>query len=133
MRVLKIALQACGLDPKFYSGAALPKGSDCFDFPVESDLSWKGKKIAGGAAKNVPKVCCFITSRSSIPPGTGREGPIRKSGKGIEQVFGVSIENAAMDPGFYFEAARNPKEELKDNVPRDAGLGGRYGRIREFP
>lgn len=103
---VKVGLQLCRLDPKFYStGDELPKGNDCFDFPVESDLSWKGKKIAGGAQKRSEGVLLHHES-ISIPPGVGREELIRAIRKGLEQVFEVTIENADLDPALYFQAEK---------------------------
>ncbi len=103
---VKIGLQLCGLDSKFYSGKdELSKGNDCFDFPVESDLSWKGKKVAGGAQKRSEG---FLLHHESIliPPGIMREDLIRAIQKGLEQVFGISIQNTDMDPELYFQAER---------------------------
>lgn len=104
---VRMGLQACGLEPGFYGRAEeLPKGSDCFDFPVESDLSWKGQKIAGGAQKRSEGVLLHHES-ISIPPGVAREDLARAIRKGFEQVFAVTIENAGLDPALYFQAERN--------------------------
>jgi len=104
---VKMGLRSCGLDPLFYStGNAMPKGSDCFDFPVESDLSWKGKKIAGGAQKRSEGVLLHHES-ISIPPGVQREDLIRAIRKGFEQVFGAGIENMELDPAIFFDAMNN--------------------------
>ncbi len=104
---VKKGLQACGLDPKFYSREdELPKGKDCFDFPVESDLSWKGKKIAGGAQKRSEGVLLHHES-ISIPEGVERENLIRAVRNGLGEVFGMTIENADLDPELYFQAERN--------------------------
>ncbi|MFA7255752.1 MAG: hypothetical protein WC133_06615 [Candidatus Omnitrophota bacterium] len=103
---VKRGLQICGLDPKFYSHEdGLTPGNDCFDFPVESDLSWKGKKIAGGAQKRSQGVLLHHESIQA-PAGVGRDELIRAIRKGMEEVFGVSIQNADMDPAIYFLAER---------------------------
>ena len=106
---VKIGLQLCSLDPKFYSSQdELSKGSDCFDFPVESDLSWKGKKIAGGAQKRSEGVLLHHES-VLIPSGIMREDLIQAIRKGLEQVFGISIQNTDMDPEIYFQAEKLKK------------------------
>jgi len=109
---VRMALQGCGFDSKFYSlQEGLPKGNDCFDFPVESDLSWKRKKIAGGAQKRSEGVLLHHES-ISIPPGVDREvlaGAIRK---GFEQVFGVSVQKADLDPEIFFEAEKLAKDKI---------------------
>ena len=103
---VRIGFQTCGLDPKFYSReGVLSKGSDCFDFPVESDLLWKGKKIAGGAQKRSEGVLLHHES-ISIPPGVEREELIRAVRRGMEKVFGVTTENIDLDPELYFQAER---------------------------
>lgn len=108
---VSIGLQTCGLDPKFYSDTGkLPKGSDCFDFPVESDLSWKGKKIAGGAQKRSEGVLLHQES-ISIPPTVNREDLVWAIRKGFERVFTVVIENADLEPEFYFQAEKQMKTE----------------------
>jgi lipoate-protein ligase A len=106
---VKMGLQLCGVDPKFYGPEdASIKGNDCFDFPVESDLSWKGKKIAGGAQKRSQGVLLHHESIQA-PAGIGRDELIRAIRKGMEEVFGISIQNADMDPAIYFEAERSSK------------------------
>ena len=108
---VRVGLQACGLDPKFYSGTGkLPKGIDCFDFPVESDLSWKGKKIAGGAQKRSEGVLLHHES-ISIPPGVKLEDLARAIQEGFEQVFAVLIKKADLVPEFYFQAEKQIKTE----------------------
>lgn len=108
---VRMGLQKCGLDPKFYArGEELAKGNDCFDFPVESDLSWKGKKIAGGAQKRGEGVLLHHES-ILIPSGVDREDLIAAIRQGVETVLGVSIQNADIDPQIYFEAVKLAEEK----------------------
>jgi lipoate-protein ligase A len=72
---------------------------------VASDLSWKGKKIAGGAQKRSEGVLLHHES-IQIPAGVDRECLIRAIRKGFEQVFAVTIENADLDPGIFFKAEK---------------------------
>ncbi len=103
---VKMGLLGCGLDPKFYSGSdELPKGNDCFDFPVESDLSWKGKKIAGGAQKRSEGVLLHHES-ILIPPGVKAETLIQAIQKGLGQIFSATIEKAELNPELYFAAIK---------------------------
>ena len=103
---VKIGLQTCGLDPEFYGAKdVLPKGKDCFDFPVKSDLSWKGKKIAGGAQKRAEGVLLHQES-IFVPTGVERRNLICAVSQGLGEVFGVTIENADLDPEWYFQAER---------------------------
>jgi lipoate-protein ligase A len=108
---VKMGLQECGLDPKFYSSTdELPKGNDCFDFPVESDLSWKGKKIAGGAQKRSEGVLLHHES-ISIPPGVEKKDLIAGIRRGFETVFETSIQNIDMDPQIFFKAEQLAKDK----------------------
>lgn len=109
---VRIALQGCGLDSEFYSSKEnLPKGNDCFDFPVESDLSWKGKKIAGGAQKRSEGVLLHHES-ILIPQGIEPKALMRRVCQGMEQVFSLSIQDAILDPEVYFQAEKNSKSML---------------------
>jgi lipoate-protein ligase A len=103
---VKRGLELCGLDPKFYGPEdAVSQGSDCFDFPVESDLSWKKKKIAGGAQKRSGGVLLHQES-ILIPPGVEREDLIRAIRKGLETVFEMTVRDTDLDPEIFFEAER---------------------------
>jgi len=109
---VRIALQGCGLDSKFYSSQdILPKGSDCFDFPVESDLSWKGKKIAGGAQKRSEGILLHHES-VLVPPGIETKQLMRRVCRGMEQVFGIAVLDAVLDPEVYFQAEKSSKNTL---------------------
>jgi lipoate-protein ligase A len=102
---VKIGLELCGLDSKFYGPKDAVQGSDCFDCPVESDLSWKGKKIAGGAQKRSEGVLLHHES-ILIPPGVEWADLIRAIRKGLETVFKMTIRDTDLDPGIFFEAER---------------------------
>ncbi len=109
---VKGGLEQCGLDPKFYDPEGkLPKGSDCFDFPVVSDLSWKGQKIAGGAQKRSGGVLLHQES-IRIPRGVDRWKLMGALRQGFETVFGVTVSNAELDPEIYFCAERNVANNL---------------------
>ncbi|MFA5159101.1 MAG: hypothetical protein WC484_01180 [Candidatus Omnitrophota bacterium] len=103
---VRIGLQTCGLDSKFYSlEDELPKGNDCFDFPVESDLSWNGKKIAGGAQKRSEGV--LLHHESILIPSGVEVGDLMAGIKqGLEAVFNSSIQKTNLDPEIYFQAER---------------------------
>lgn len=108
---VRLGLKSCGLDPKFYAGEEdLPKGNDCFDFPVESDLSWKGKKIAGGAQKRSEGVLLHHES-ITMPGNVERDVLIRAVCEGLAQVFGVSILKADLDPNIYFQAEKGIRDK----------------------
>ena len=107
---VRMGLERCGLATEFYDGNdKLPQGSDCFDFPVESDLAWKGKKIAGGAQKRSEGALLHHES-ILVPPGVGREELPGAVLHGLETIFEVSIQPVDLDPDLYFQAAKNSKD-----------------------
>lgn len=106
---VRLGLQSCGLDPKCYSAdEPLPKGSDCFDFPVESDLSWEGQKIAGGAQKRSEGVLLHHES-IAIPARMGRDQLITAICQGMEAALSVTIQKADLDPELFFQAEKEKK------------------------
>jgi lipoate-protein ligase A len=108
---VKKGLEFCGLDPQFYGPEdEMIQGSDCFDSPVESDLSWKNEKIAGGAQKRSGGVLLHHES-ILIPPGVEREGLIRAIRKGLETVFEITIQDADLDPNIFFDAEQHAKNK----------------------
>ncbi len=105
---VKAGLEQHGFSATSYHAKdELPKGSDCFDFPVESDLAWKGKKVAGGAQKRSEGVLLHHES-VLIPPGIDREELIGSVRNGLEKIFEVHIQPSDMDPELYFQTERNP-------------------------
>jgi lipoate-protein ligase A len=79
---------------------------------VESDLSWKGKKIAGGAQKRSGGVLLHQES-IRIPRGVDRRKLMGALRQGFETVFGVTVSNAELDPEIYFCAERSAANHLQ--------------------
>ena len=103
---VKMGLELCGLDPRFYDPEdAMTRGSDCFDCPVASDLSWRGEKIAGGAQKRSGGVLLHHES-ILIPPGIERQDLVLAIRKGLETVFEMTIRDTDLDPEIFFAAER---------------------------
>jgi len=103
---VKIALRNLGAAPDFYTPQdPLPKGKDCFRFPVESDLSWKGRKIAGGAQKRSRGVLLHQES-IQMPGRSGHDALIVAILGGLAEVFGITVRKAVMDPELVFQAER---------------------------
>ena len=103
---VKMGFEALGLNLKFYRLAEeLPKGNDCFRFPVVSDLAWKGQKIAGGAQKRSQGVLLHQES-IQVPDGMESKKLIAGIIKGFEAVFNVTVTEETWDPGLFFEAEK---------------------------
>ncbi len=111
---VKIALRKFDLDPDFYtSQKTLLQGTDCFRFPVASDLSWKGRKIAGGAQKRSRGVLLHQES-IQIPNCAGREALSEAVLKGLESVLGITVRTADFDPELFFQAERKAALQSAD-------------------
>ncbi|HQB94002.1 MAG TPA: hypothetical protein PK997_02205 [Candidatus Omnitrophota bacterium] len=106
------AFAGLGVDPRFYEETEdLPKGNDCFSYPVARDLAWKGRKIAGGAQKRSGGVLLHHESLTLLP-GVSASDLARGIRRGFEHVFGVRIREAEMDADIFFRAekiARNAR------------------------
>jgi len=110
---VKIALKNFGLELEFYSSQrALPKGKDCFRYPVASDLAWKGHKIAGGAQKRSRGVLLHQESIQK-PKCVERDALGRAVCEGLAAVMGITIRTEDLDPELLFQAERKASTQAK--------------------
>lgn len=108
--VIALAFQRKGFDPCFYTGGEeLPKGDDCFTFPVENDLEWGGQKIAGGAQKRSQGVLLHHES-IRVPPGLSPQELISMIRDSFTAVLKVEFEDVELDADLYFETMYQSKE-----------------------
>lgn len=106
---VRIAFETCGLNLEFYKASdELPRGNDCFHFPVASDLAWKGQKIAGGAQKRSQGVLLHQESLQ-VPSGVVLEELIGGIQKGFETVFNITFTNEPWDPELFFISEKGQK------------------------
>ncbi len=101
---VKSALESFGLTPRFYRcDENLPKGRDCFLFPIATDLGLEGRKIAGGAQKR-SRGALLHQESVKLPDGIGFEGLIQALGNAFELVFETKLERHKLDPAWLEEA-----------------------------
>jgi lipoate-protein ligase A len=95
---VKAGYEALGQMPEFYRcDEKLPRGGDCFTFPIATDLGLDGRKIAGGAQKRSSGV--FLHQESlQLTPSLNAENLAAALRVSFEKVFGVQIENMACEP-----------------------------------
>ena len=108
---LKLGFKLSGLDTNLYDSTNnLPKGSDCFSFPVESDLALKGRKIAGGGQK---RSAGTLLHQESVQVPKGIDLFMLKSNiiKGLENIFVISFKDKHLDPVLIEEAEEVSKEK----------------------
>ena len=101
---VKAALEELGEKPRFYRcDEPLPKGEDCFRFPIATDLAVGGRKAAGGAQK---RSAGALLHQESIPLGKRDAFDlIRALRRAFEKIFAVKIITADIDPALLEEAA----------------------------
>ncbi len=107
---VKMAFAKSGFPVCFYQrNDPLPKGHDCFHFPVVSDLAWKGRKVAGGAQKRTKDLVIHQESLC-LPEGIREETLIREMIRAFELVFKISITPLDLEPGILYQAICLAKE-----------------------
>ncbi|HPW76974.1 MAG: Octanoyltransferase LipM [Candidatus Omnitrophica bacterium ADurb.Bin292] len=104
--VVKMGIGRFGMETRFYEeDEELPKGADCFSYPVARDLSLGNRKVAGGAQKRSEGV--LLHHESIVLPRYVNSGDLAHAIQaGFEKVFNVSVELMDFDPEIYFEAER---------------------------
>lgn len=139
---VKAGLEAMALEVGFYRcDENLPRGSDCFLYPIATDLRWKGKKIAGGAQK---RSLGILLHQESIQLGRIKPRPadgevIKNLCRGFEKIFGVSLKPLDLDPDLFHKAKqlarrkyerdwREPLEEKESQPPPVSSQATVYGR-----
>ena len=102
--VIKAALEAFELKPFFYRcDERLPRGNDCFHFPIATDLRVGNRKVAGGAQK---RSAGALLHQESIQ-GMGSLDPkelIRVLREKIEERFEVKCLPSDLDPELWIQA-----------------------------
>ncbi len=110
---VKWGLEALGKKPRFYRcDESLPRGSDCFAFPIASDLALDGRKIAGGAQKRSAGRLLHQES-VKIPPGADAEALILQIQKGFQHIFKMEGTSVEMDPEWFLRAKRLAAEHYE--------------------
>lgn len=105
--VVKMGIGSLGMETRFYEdGEGLPKGADCFSYPVARDLSLGNRKVAGGAQKRSEGV--LLHHESIVLPRHVNAGDLARAIQtGFEKKFNVVFELVDFDPDIYFESERN--------------------------
>ncbi|MFA6600663.1 MAG: hypothetical protein WC352_04970 [Candidatus Omnitrophota bacterium] len=94
---VKLGLEKAGRKPRFYRCTEnLPKGGDCFRFPIPSDLAVDGRKAAGGAQKRSRGI--LLHQESVQFEGMDRERLREALETAFAEVFGVSLIPQDLDP-----------------------------------
>jgi len=101
---VKCALDSLGKNARFYRcDENLPKGKDCFRFPIATDLALGEEKVAGGAQKRSSGVMLHQES-VKIPKGVSPEVLMKSVEKGFCEVFNIQMNEAWLTPELLHEA-----------------------------
>ena len=110
---VKLAFESCGMNTRFYRcDENLPKGEDCFQFPIATDLAFGKKKVAGGAQKRTRGV---MLHQESIAPPEKMEALafIEKLKIAFAKVFFVELAPADLDIAWMNQAKRLAKDKYE--------------------
>ena len=101
---VKSALESLGAQPRFFRcDEKLPKGGDCFHFPIATDLAIRGEKVAGGGQKRSGAVLLHQESIQNIK-GIAPAGLVKAVKEGIGKIFGVDLKPFEPSPEIFQEA-----------------------------
>ena len=118
---VKAAFEAGGLRPRFYRcDENLPRGRECFGFPIATDLALGDKKVAGGAQKRSSGA---LLHQESIQDVHGLDlfdlaAALRLS---FEKTFDIQFKPLDLDPRL-LEQARVLADEKYIVIPAKAGI-----------
>jgi lipoyl(octanoyl) transferase len=110
---VKTAFESLKLKPRFYrEDENLPKGQDCFLYPIATDLALGKKKIAGGSQKRSSGV---LLHQESVQLGkVDAEQFVASLRAGFQKAFNVNLVNSTIDPAWFREADRLAKEKYEE-------------------
>ena len=126
---LKQAFESLGFRPEFYRcDENLPRGKDCFVFPIATDLALDGKKIAGGSQKRSSGV---LLHQESVQLRKGLEWEVLMPAliAAFEKRFEVNIRPAQMDPGLLGRAEKLAAEKYGQDWSELKETHGRVGQL----
>ena len=122
---VKTALENLGASPRFYRcDENLPKGKDCFRFPIATDLAMENRKIAGGAQK---RSCGALLHQESVQTEQfGAEPLIGGLRAGFEKIFAMRLELAELDPRWLQEAEKLAERKYGQEIGQSPGTGSHH-------
>ncbi|MBI3314256.1 MAG: hypothetical protein HYZ83_08485 [Candidatus Omnitrophica bacterium] len=108
---VKAGLEGVGKLPRFYRcDENLPKGQDCFQFPIATDLAVGEQKAAGGAQKRSAGTLLHQESVQwkAMPDPETLIPPLKS---GFEKIFKIKLTPSNVDPALLAEAEKLAKEK----------------------
>lgn len=110
-QAVKTGFEILGDKPAFYQrDQKLAKGPDCFIYPIETDLSLNGQKVAGGAQKRSSGVLLHEES-VRVPQKKRAQDLIPAFLEGFQRVFRIKIQNEILNPDWLKQAKSLAREK----------------------
>lgn len=111
---VKAGYEFLGLKPRFYRvDEELPKGIDCFVFPIATDLAVENQKIAGGSQKRSRGI--FLHQESlQLFSGVSTAELKKAICSGFEKVFNIKIVAKPLEPLRLKEATALSKQKYEN-------------------
>ncbi len=108
---VKAALESYGRQVRFYRcDENLPRGGDCFQFPIATDLAADGRKVAGGAQKRSGPALLHQES-VRIPDGMDAAKFAARMTRSFADTFKVRVLKSELDPELLTQARRLAEEK----------------------
>lgn len=116
---VKWGLENLGNKIRFYRcDENLPRGEECFRFPIATDLAMDEQKIAGGAQKR--SMGRFLHQESMQPNNKIQpEELMRAVSSGFETIFKISLVKADLHPKILYEAEKLANLKYRKKVPQN--------------
>lgn len=107
---VKMAYESLGSQPRFFRcDEKLPRGGDCFVYPIATDLALGDQKIAGGAQKRSSGI--FLHQESlKVPAPMDAEMLVTALRQSFEKVFEIKL-NSTICELEHLEQAKNLARE----------------------
>lgn len=111
---VKKGLELLGQEVRFYRCTEnLPKGNDCFVYPIASDLAVGNSKIAGGSQKRSSGTLLHQES-VAVPRGMNPSELEKGIRRGFEMIFGITFKDFQLYPELLAQAENLSKTSYPD-------------------
>ena len=122
---IKKGYEVLNLSCEFYRcDENLPKGGDCFLYPIATDLKSRGRKVAGGAQKRSAGVLLHEES-VILTEGLDPFDLMKAIRAGFEEIFQIHCADALMDPAWLEEASVLARDKYAQIMPAVDDFSGR--------
>ena len=112
---VKLAFENLGLAPRFYRcDEPLPKGEDCFLYPIATDLAIGKKKMAGGAQKRTHGVMLHQES-IKLPGEVDAFRMMDELRRALTEIFHLNLCDTPLNPEWMHEAKSLSKLKYETN------------------